>query len=118
IQLSGYSEEEKLIIAKKYLVKKQTEENGINDKQVEFKDDGLKKIIGAYTREAGLRNLEREIGSVCRKVAREVAEGHNEKQIVTSKHVEKLLGPPRYLREDDLDRNEIGVATGLAWTQF
>ena len=118
IQLSGYSEEEKLTIARKYLVKKQMEENGLTDKNVEFKDDGLKKIIGSYTREAGLRNLEREIGSVCRKVAREVAEGHPEKQVITSKQTEKLLGAPKYLREDELDKNEIGVSTGLAWTQF
>jgi ATP-dependent Lon protease len=117
IQLSGYSEEEKLTIARKYLVRKQIDENGISEKNIEFKDDGLKKIIGAYTREAGLRNLEREIGSVCRKVAREVAQGNDEKWIITSKTVEKLLGPPKYLREDELDKNEVGVATGLAWTQ-
>ena len=118
IQLSGYSEEEKLTIAKKYLVRKQLEENGIGEKSVEFKDDGLKKIIGSYTREAGLRNLEREIGSVCRKIAREVAQGNNDKFVVNAKYVEKLLGPPKYLPEDDLDKNEVGVATGLAWTQF
>jgi ATP-dependent Lon protease len=117
IQLSGYSEEEKLIIAKKYLVKKQMEENGVTDKNIEFKDDGLKKIIGAFTREAGLRNLEREVGSVCRKVAREVAQGNNEHWVINGKTVEKLLGPPKYIREDELDRNEVGVVTGLAWTQ-
>jgi ATP-dependent Lon protease len=118
IQLSGYSEEEKLIIARKYLVRKQVDENGISEKHIEFKDEGLKKIIASYTREAGLRSLEREIGSVCRKVAREVAQGSNEKWVINSKSVEKLLGPPKYLREDELDKNEIGVATGLAWTQF
>lgn len=118
IQLSGYSEEEKLIIAKKYLVRKQMEENGVSDKHIEFKEDGLKKVISQYTREAGLRNLEREIGGLCRKVAREIAQGNNEKWTITAKVVEKFLGPPKFLREDDLDRNEIGVATGLAWTQF
>jgi len=118
IQLSGYSEEEKLIIAKKYLVRKQMEENGVTDKHIEFKDEGLKKVISQYTREAGLRNLEREIGGICRKVAREIAQGNNEKWVVTAKVVEKFFGPPKFLREDDLDRNEIGVATGLAWTQF
>lgn len=118
IHLSGYSDEEKLIIAKKYLVRKQCDENGIGDSNIEFKDDGLRKVINEYTREAGLRNLEREIGSVCRKVAREVAQGSKEKFVITAKFVEKLLGPPRYLPEDDLDKNEVGVATGLAWTQF
>lgn len=118
IQLAGYSEEEKFIIAKKYLIRKQMEENGITDKHIEFKEDGLKKVIASYTREAGLRNLEREIGGLCRKVAREIAQGNNEKWIITAKVVEKMLGPPKFLREDDLDRNEIGVATGLAWTQF
>ncbi|MCC6276910.1 MAG: endopeptidase La [Oligoflexia bacterium] len=118
IQLAGYSEEEKLIIAKKYLVRKQMDENGVTEKSIEFKEDGLKKIIGSYTREAGLRNLEREIGSVCRKVAREVAQGSQEKFIVNAKLVEKLLGPPKYVREDDLEKNEVGVSTGLAWTQF
>lgn len=118
IQLSGYSEEEKHIISRKYLVKKQMEENGINERHIEFKDDGIKKVISSYTREAGLRNLEREIGSVCRKVAREVAQGNDEKWVITSKVVEKLLGPPKYLPEDDLEKNEVGVVTGLAWTQF
>ncbi|MDZ4677241.1 MAG: endopeptidase La [Oligoflexia bacterium] len=118
IQLSGYSEEEKLIIARKYLIKKQMEENGVTDKNIEFKDEGTKRIIGGYTREAGLRNLEREIGSVCRKIARGVAEGSTEKTIINQKSVEKLLGPPKYIREDELERNEIGVTTGLAWTQF
>jgi ATP-dependent Lon protease len=118
IQLSGYSEEEKFIIAKKYLIRKQMEENGISEKFIEFKEDGLKKLIASYTREAGLRNLEREIGGVCRKVAREIAQGNNEKWVITAKVVEKLIGPAKFLREDDLDRNEIGVATGLAWTQF
>ncbi len=118
IQLAGYSEEEKLIIAKKYLVRKQMDENGVSDKNIEFKDDGLKRIISSYTREAGLRNLEREIGSVCRKVAREFASGSSEKFIVNAKLVDKFLGPPKFVREDELERNEIGVSTGLAWTQF
>ncbi len=118
IQLSGYSEEEKFIIAKKYLIRKQMEENGVSEKFIEFKEDGLKKVISQYTREAGLRNLEREIGGLCRKVAREIAQGNNEKWVITAKVVEKFLGPAKFLREDDLDRNEVGVATGLAWTQF
>lgn len=118
IQLSGYSEEEKQIIARKYLIKKQMEENGITERHAEFKDDGIKTLVSSYTKEAGLRNLEREIGSVCRKIAKDVVLGNDEKVVVTGKVVEKLLGPPRYISEDDLERNEIGVSTGLAWTQF
>lgn len=118
IQLSGYGEEEKLIIAKKHLVDKQISENGITKEHIEFTDEGLQKIISSYTREAGLRNLEREVGSVCRKVARKIAEGTKSKTTINGKEVEKLLGAPKYLPEDELEKNEVGVATGLAWTQF
>ncbi len=117
IQLSGYSEEEKLIIARKYLVKKQMEENGITENNIEFTDEGLAKVISSYTREAGLRNLEREIGSVCRKIAKDVAQGKQEKVIITAKVVEKLLGAEKHMHEDIMEKNEVGVATGLAWTQ-
>ncbi len=116
INLSGYTEEEKLEIAKRYLVPRQTTENGITDKHIAFSDEAIKTIIGKYTREAGLRNLEREIGSVCRKVARRVAEGEKRRFAINASAVHRYLGPPKFLREEEMDRNEVGVVTGLAWT--
>jgi ATP-dependent Lon protease len=116
IHLSGYMEEEKLQIARRYLVPRQTTENGISEKILTFSDEAIKTIIAKYTREAGLRNLEREIGSVCRKVARKVAEGAIGQVAVTAGTVAKYLGPPKFLREEEMDHNEVGVVTGLAWT--
>lgn len=117
IQLSGYTEDEKLKIAKQYLLPKQIKENGINDKLIEVTDSGLKYTIENYTREAGLRNLERLIGTLCRKVARKVAEGEKERVKVDEDMVVKFLGAPVYSREDVQERDEIGISTGLAWTQ-
>ena len=117
IQLSGYTEEEKLQIAKRYLVPRQIERNGLKKSQISFSDTGLRAIISDYTREAGVRNLEREIGAVCRKVARQVAEGKLERKLsVTAPKVRELLGRARF--QPDLKRRtrEPGVATGLAWT--
>ena len=103
IQLAGYTEEEKLQIAKRYLVPRQIDRNGLKKSQIGFSDAGLKAIISDYTREAGVRNLEREIGSVCRKVARQVAEGKLEKKLsVTAPKVRELLGRPRF--QPDLKR--------------
>jgi ATP-dependent Lon protease len=117
IQLAGYTEEEKLQIAKRYLVPRQIERNGLKKSQVGFSDTGLKAIISDYTREAGVRNLEREIGSVCRKVARQVAEGKLEKKLsVTAPKVRELLGRPRFQPDVKRRTSEPGVATGLAWT--
>ncbi|HJV35078.1 endopeptidase La [Geomonas sp.] len=116
IQLSGYTEEEKLGIAKRYLVPRQIKENGISEEIVSFTDDALKTVISKYTREAGLRNLEREIGSICRKVARKVAEGREKHFTIGAGAVAKYLGPPKFLREEEMDKNEVGVVTGLAWT--
>jgi len=116
ISLSGYTEEEKLQIAKRYLIPRQIKENGITDKIISFSDEAIKTIIEKYTREAGLRNLEREIGSICRKVARKVAEGKKQLYTISSTSVAKYLGPPKFLREGEMENNEIGVATGLAWT--
>jgi ATP-dependent Lon protease len=116
INLSGYTEEEKLQIAKRYLIPRQTKENGITDKHVTITDEAVKTIIARYTREAGLRNLEREIGSICRKIARKVAEGEKGRQLVNALTVSKYLGPVRYTRDTEMETNEIGVATGLAWT--
>jgi ATP-dependent Lon protease len=117
IQLAGYTEEEKLQIAKRYLVPRQIERSGLKKSQISFSDAGLRTIVSDYTREAGVRNLEREIGSVCRKVARQVAEGSFEKRVsVTGPRVRELLGRPRF--QFDLRRRTAaaGVATGLAWT--
>jgi ATP-dependent Lon protease len=117
IQLSGYLDEEKLKIAKQYLVPKQIKENGITDKQIEITNDALTFTIEHYTREAGLRNLERLVGTLCRKVARKVAEGEKEKTKVDAEMVTKFLGPQMYTREEQQDRDEVGISTGLAWTQ-
>jgi len=117
IQLSGYLDEEKLKISKQYLVPKQIKENGITDKQIDITNDALIYTIEHYTREAGLRNLERLIGTLCRKVARKVAEGEKDKTKVDADMVTKFLGPAMYTREDQQDRDEVGISTGLAWTQ-
>jgi ATP-dependent Lon protease len=116
IQLSGYTNEEKLEIARKYLVPRQFEDNGLSAKTIEISDDAMLRIIGEYTKEAGLRNLEREIASICRKVARKVAEGKTELTRVTRANVHSFLGAPKFLPEAEQEHHEIGVATGLAWT--
>ncbi len=117
IQLAGYTEEEKLQIAKRYLVPRQIRRNGLKRSQISFSDAGLKAIVEQYTREAGVRNLEREIGSVCRKVARQVAEGTYERKVsVTGPRVRELLGRPRFPADVKRRTSEPGVATGLAWT--
>jgi ATP-dependent Lon protease len=117
IQLSGYTEDEKLKISKQYLLPKQIKENGISDKHIEVTDEALKYTIEHYTREAGLRNLERLVGTLCRKVARKVAEGEKEKVKVVPDLVNKFLGAPIYIREEQQDKDEVGISTGLAWTQ-
>jgi ATP-dependent Lon protease len=116
IRLSGYTLEEKKAIARRHLIPKQLEENGISEASLEFTEGGTEKIIEAYTREAGLRNLEREIGAVCRKVAVAVAKGKSRRYRITSASVEKMLGPVKHFADELLKKDEIGVATGLAWT--
>jgi ATP-dependent Lon protease len=116
IQLSGYTNEEKLAIARKYLLPRQLNDNGISTKQLEISDDAVLRVIAEYTKEAGLRNLEREIASICRKVARKVAEGKGELTRVTRANVHTFLGAPKFLPEAEQEEHEIGVATGLAWT--
>src|SRR5213080_3634088 len=116
IQLSGYTNEEKLEIARKYLIPRQLEDNGISTKHLELSDDAVLRIIADYTKEAGLRNLEREIASICRKVARKVAEGKRELTRVTRANIHSFLGAPKFLPEPEQEHHEIGVATGLAWT--
>lgn len=117
IHISGYTENDKLIISKKHIVEKQMAANGITAENIEFTDDGLKYIISHYTREAGVRNLEREIGSVCRKVAKLVVQGKTERTVITAENVPDFLGVPRYLRDEKLNESQVGIATGLAWTQ-
>lgn len=116
INLSGYTQEEKVAISKRYIIPKQMEENGIADKHISFADSGVESVIKHYTAEAGLRNLERRIGAICRKVAMKIAKGEAEKTHVLPETVFKLLGPPIYTQEDEKDCDEIGVSTGLAWT--
>lgn len=119
LSLSGYTEEEKLAIAKKYLVPRQLDANGVGGKNIKFVDGGLRRIIRDYTREAGLRNLEREIATVCRKVALKVASGKGAAVYeITEKTVTGYLGIPKFMKEDEKERSQVGVATGLAWTQF
>jgi len=117
IYISGYTQKDKLEITKKHLVRKQIDENGIQDSQIDFTDEGISFLINHYTREAGLRNLEREVGSVCRKVAKEVVMGSNEKFTINSEQIIKFLGAPKFLKEERLTEDTIGVTTGLAWTQ-
>jgi ATP-dependent Lon protease len=116
INLSGYTEEEKVEIAKRHLIPKQIEENGLAGAHVSFSDKTILTMIQKYTREAGLRNLEREIAKVCRKLARRVADGERGPYRVSPGRAEELLGVPRVTPEMALVNNQVGVATGLAWT--
>jgi ATP-dependent Lon protease len=116
IQLSGYTEAEKLDIALKYLVRRQIESNGLDPDQVSFLPDAIRSIIGKYTREAGLRNLERGIGKICRKIARRVAEGGAARFAVDATQVEGLMSEPPHVFDTELEHDEVGTATGLAWT--
>ena len=116
IELAGYTQREKLQIAKKYLVPKQLEENGLRKSNITFTDDGLTTIIDAYTREAGVRNLEREIANVCRASAAKIASGSRKKFKITGKNVPRYLGPVKYQSETALRTCLPGVATGLAYT--
>ncbi|OPY66689.1 MAG: Lon protease [Syntrophorhabdus sp. PtaU1.Bin050] len=117
IYIPGYTEKEKLAIAKKYLVPKQLVENGLTEGMIQFADHALVTIIQDYTREAGLRNLEREIASIGRKVAKRIAEGQKGKVAVTLKNLQTFLGPAKYLPEGGLEEDTVGIASGLAWTE-
>jgi ATP-dependent Lon protease len=116
IELPGYTEHEKREIARKYLVRRQLQENGLKPEQCQFEDAALTKIINDYTHEAGVRELERQIGAVCRGVAAQVARGECEKVTVTPALLPEMLGPPRYVRETQLKTSTPGVVTGLAYT--
>ncbi|MBW2141870.1 MAG: endopeptidase La [Deltaproteobacteria bacterium] len=117
IQLSGYTEDEKLAIAQNYLLPRQLTENGLNKKHLLLSDGALVKIINQYTEEAGLRNLERRLGSICRKVARRIAEGERGPFKITGTNLHRYLGVPEFLPEPGQEKGETGVATGMAWTQ-
>jgi len=116
IELPGYTEEEKLQIALQHLIPKQVAENALTGKLISFAPGAIKRIISLYTREAGVRNLEREIAAVCRKVARKVAEGRKKLTAVTSQGLAGFLGPTKVFRDQLLQSDRVGVATGLAWT--
>jgi ATP-dependent Lon protease len=118
LRLHGYTEVEKLEIAKQYLVKKQLEGTGVTAQQINFTDDALKAIIRGYTREAGVRNLEREIGNVCRKVARRVVQnGPEHQEDITAENLESILGVAKFRDSQVHEKSEVGLVTGLAWTE-
>ena len=116
IRLAGYTEDEKLAIVRRHLLPRQLTENGLRSQDFKISTEVIRRVIMNYTLEAGLRNLEREIGSLCRKVARRIAEGEKGPFAVTRGNLHLYLGPPRFLPEGEVE-NEVGVATGLAWTQ-
>src|SRR5688572_3177316 len=118
IELPGYTEEEKVQIAKSYLVPRGRENSGLQPDQIEFEDDALKLVVRSYTRETGVRNLEREISGICRKQARRMLEGKGDRLVVTREVVEEFLGLPRYRPEEEIEErvNRPGVVLGLAWT--
>jgi ATP-dependent Lon protease len=117
IRLAGYTEEEKLIIGQRHLVPRQVEANGLKPGQIDFSENAIKCMIAEYTREAGLRGLERSMASVCRKVARQFAEGRKRKVRVIASSLEGYLGPAPVTREKAIDDDQVGAATGLAWTE-
>ena len=112
IYLPGYTEYEKLQIAIRHLVPKQLNEHGLDKKQLEISENALRRIIREYTREAGVRNLERQLATICRKAAREIVAGNTEKVFVTAKTVEKWLGIPRFRFGVADEEDQVGVATG------
>jgi ATP-dependent Lon protease len=118
IELTGYTDEDKVAIARRHLLPRQLKEHGLKPGQVAVSDAAVMQVIRDYTREAGLRNLERELAGICRKLARRLAEGKKGPFQVTPKGVGKLLGVPRFLPEEERGEGEVGVATGLAWTAF
>jgi ATP-dependent Lon protease len=118
IYLPGYTDEEKANIARRHLLPKQLKEHGLKDTSVSITDETIKFVIGHYTREAGVRNLEREIANMCRKCARQIAEHGKTRLRVTPSNAEKYFGNIKYKREDKEHHDEVGVATGLAWTAF
>ncbi len=117
ITLSGYTQEEKKLIARRHLIPRQIKENGLKSKNIQISTGALQQIITEYTSEAGLRNLERELGALCRKLARKLAEGEKGPFKITRNNLQKYLGVARYIPEMDQENSQIGLSTGLAWTQ-
>jgi ATP-dependent Lon protease len=116
ITLSGYTEEEKIEIARRHIIPKQLAEHGLSAARAEFSDRAIRHLISGYTKEAGLRNMEREIAGVCRKIARQVATGNKRKVWITPARIETYLGRPKVTSDELLKKDVVGVATGLAWT--
>src|SRR5262249_50244204 len=133
IRLSGYTELEKMEIAKRFLVPKQTKGTGLSENQIQFEDAGIQELVRHYTREAGVRNLEREVGNVCRKIARLVVNAQSEKPaekttskkkqaapsktVITPEKIQELLGPQKFREQPADQKNEVGATVGLAWTE-
>ncbi len=117
INLSGYTDEEKERIAVTYLIPREIEENGLSKYQPKFSEDAIYKIIRDHTREAGVRNLQRHIGSICRKVAKEITQNKPPREMITQELVEEFLGPRKFFDEVTAEKDRVGVVTGLAWTE-
>ena len=117
ITLSGYTPKEKMEITQKYIVEKEIKNHGINLQDISFTQEGIEHLISHYTKEAGLRNLTREVGSLCRKVAKKVVLGESSQFVITPGRIKEFLGPAKFLKEDRLKESKVGVCTGLAWTQ-
>ncbi|CAB1059639.1 ATP-dependent protease La (EC Type I [Olavius sp. associated proteobacterium Delta 1] len=117
INLSGYTEEEKMIIASKHLIPRQIKENGLKSRSLSISAGALRQVISEYTSESGLRNLEREISSICRKMARQIAEGRKKTFKISKGNLHQFLGVAKYIPEMDQENSQVGLATGLAWTQ-
>jgi ATP-dependent Lon protease len=117
INLSGYTEHEKLEIAKRFLVKKQLDANGLKPDQIQFTDESLYELIRKYTRESGVRNLEREIANVCRKTAKKIVVAEENQTTINPETIESLLGKPKFRQQGVSEGNQVGLATGLAWTE-
>jgi ATP-dependent Lon protease len=116
IELPGYVEDEKYEISRRFLVPRQTSEHGLSSSQLRFTEQAIRHIIREYTHEAGVRNLERQISTVCRKVARKVATGDTKRTTVSLRNLEELLGPPRFTRNLAEENDELGIATGVSWS--
>ncbi|MDQ1270587.1 MAG: ATP-dependent Lon protease, partial [Thermodesulfobacteriota bacterium] len=117
IHISGYTRQEKVVIAKQHLLPRKLKDNGLIRRNIQFSPNAMESIVSEYTLEAGLRELERKLDSVCRKIARKIAEGQKGRFAVTCQNLTQYLGPPQYINEMDQEESQVGLATGLAWTE-